>query len=460
MTAMTTTNRHADLLILGGGSAGLGAAMAARHAGRSVLMVSAGPIGGDCTFTGCVPSKTLLAASAQGASFADAMDRVRSTIDEIAATETAEVLAAEGIPVVDGWGRMRPGGAVEVAGTRFEGERTIIATGTAPRIPPLPGLESVDVLTNEDLFDLREAPSSLAILGGGPVGLEMAQAFARFGIPVTVLEAEDRVLPREEPEASDLIAGVLRRDGVDVRTGSRVERVEKVDGGGIRLIDGDGTVVEAEQLLVAVGRRPVTDGMELAAAGVRLDERGYIATSDDLSTSAEGIYAAGDITGRVQLTHAAFEMGRLAADNAFARRAKRFDAGLVPQCVFTSPEVARVGAVERDAAGKNVRVAEWPMTAVDRAVTDGRTDGFVKLISGPQPLIGNRVGGGRVVGATIVADRAGEMIHEPALAMSTGMFTGRLALTSHAYPTWSMAVQQCAALFFTEMQGRAARPAR
>ena len=222
MTATTTTNRHADLLILGGGSAGLGAAMAARHAGRSVLMVSAGPIGGDCTFTGCVPSKTLLAASAQGASFADAMDRVRSTIDEIAATETAEVLAAEGIPVVDGWGRMRPGGAVEVAGTRFEGERTIIATGTAPRIPPLPGLESVDVLTNEELFDLREAPSSLAILGGGPAGLEMAQAFARFGIPVTVLEAEDRVLPREEPEASDLIAGVLRRDGVDVRTGSRV----------------------------------------------------------------------------------------------------------------------------------------------------------------------------------------------------------------------------------------------
>ncbi len=460
MSATTTPNRRADLLILGGGSGGLGAAMAARHAGKSVILVNAGPIGGDCTFTGCVPSKTLLAASAQGATFSDAMERVRATIEEIAATETADVLAAEGIPVVDGWGRMRPGGAVEVDGTRFEGERTIIATGTAPFVPPIPGLESVDVLTNEELFDLREAPASLAILGGGPIGLEMAQAFARFGIPVTVFEAEDRVLPREEPEASDLIADVLRRDGIDVRTGSRVEKVEEVDGGGIRLVDGGGAVVEAEQLLVAVGRRAVTEGMGLDAAGITVDERGYIVTSDDLSTSTEGVYAVGDITGRVQLTHAAFEMGRLAADNAFARRAKRFDADLVPQCVFTSPEVARVGAVERDAAGRKVRVAEWPMSAVDRAVTDGRTDGFVKLISAPKPLIGNRVGGGRVVGATIVADRAGEMIHEPALAMSSGMFTGRLALTSHAYPTWSMAVQQCAALFFTEMQGRTARPAR
>jgi pyruvate/2-oxoglutarate dehydrogenase complex dihydrolipoamide dehydrogenase (E3) component len=459
VTATTTMNRRADLLILGGGSGGLGAAMAARHAGKSVILVNAGPIGGDCTFTGCVPSKTLLASSAQGASFVDAMERVRSTVEDIAATESADVLAAEGIPVVDGWGRMLRGGAVEVDGTRLEGERTIIATGTAPFVPPIPGLDAVDVLTNENLFDLREAPASLAILGGGPIGVEMAQAFARFGIPVTLLEAEDRLLPRDEPEASALIADVLRRDGVDVRTGSRVERVEK-GGAGIRLVDGGGAAVEARQLLVAVGRRAITDGLDLDAAGISVDERGYIATSDDLSTSADGVYAVGDITGRVQLTHAAFEMGRLAAGNAFARRAKRFDARLIPSCTFTSPEIARVGAVESEAAGRNVRVAEWPMSAVDRAVTEGRTDGFVKLISGPKPLIGNRIGGGQVVGATIVADRAGEMIQEVALAMHTRMFTGRLALTSHAYPSWSMAVQQCAGLFWTEMQGRRARPAR
>jgi pyruvate/2-oxoglutarate dehydrogenase complex dihydrolipoamide dehydrogenase (E3) component len=460
VTDVNAMSRRADLLVLGGGAGGLGAAMAARHAGKSVLLVNAGPTGGDCTFTGCVPSKTLLAAAAQGTPFVDAMARVRSTVEDIAATESADVLAADGIPVVDGWGRLRPGGAVEVDGTLFEGDRTVIATGTAPFVPPIPGLDTVEILTNENLFDLREAPASLAILGGGPIGLEMAQAFARFGIPVTLFEAEDRLLPREEPEASALIADVLRRDGVDVRTSSRVERVEKADGGGIRLVDGAGAVVEVEQLLVAVGRRAITDGLDLDAAGVTVGERGYITTSDDLSTSAEGIYAVGDITGRMQLTHAAFEMGRLVAHNAFARRAKRFEARLIPSCTFTSPEIARVGAVESEAAGSKVRVAEWPMSAVDRAVTDGRTDGFVKLISGPKPLIGNRFGGGEVVGATIVADRAGEMIHEAALAMRTKMFTGRLAQTSHAYPTWSMAVQQCAGLFWTEMQGRTARPAR
>jgi pyruvate/2-oxoglutarate dehydrogenase complex dihydrolipoamide dehydrogenase (E3) component len=434
--------------------------MAARQAGRSVLLINAGPIGGDCTFTGCVPSKTLLAAGRHGASFSEAMQRVRATVADIAATESADVLEAEGIPVVDGWARLESSGAVSVDGTRFEGDRIVIATGTGPAVPPIPGLDGVDYLTNETLFDLTDAPSSLAILGGGPIGVEMAQAFSRFDIPVTVLEAESRLLPRDEPDASDLIADVLRRDGVDVRTGSRVDRVEPADGGGIRLIDDGGGVVEVDRLLVATGRRAVSDDLGLDAAGVATDGRGYVETSDDLSTSVDRVYAVGDITGRLQLTHAAFEMGRLAADNAFSRRAKRFDASLVPSCTFTSPEIARIGPIESDAAGPGVRVAEWPMSAVDRAVTDGRTEGFVKLISGPKPVIGNRVGGGQLLGATIVADRAGEMIQEVALAMRTRMFTGRLAQTSHAYPSWSMAVQQCAGLFFAEMQGRTARPAR
>ena len=460
MTVTNPTSRRADLVVVGGGSGGLGAAMAARHAGRSVLLVNAGPIGGDCTFTGCVPSKTLLAAGSQGASFSEAMQRVRATVDDIAATESADVLAADGIPVVDGWARLEPDGAVAVDGHRFKGERTVIATGTAPSVPPIPGLDSVAFLTNETLFDLVDAPASLAILGGGPIGVEMAQAFARFGIPVTLYEAESRLLPRDEPAASDLIADVLRRDGVDVRTDSRVERVEQADGGGVRLTDAGGGVVEVDQLLVAVGRKAVTDGLDLDAAGVLTDARGYITTADDLATSVDGVYAVGDITGRIQLTHAAFEMGRLAAHNAFARRGKRFDASLIPSCTFTSPEIARIGPIESDAVGRGVRVAEWPMSAVDRAVTDGRTDGFVKLISGPKPVIGNRIGGGELVGATIVAERAGEMIHEVALAMRTRMFTGRLAQTSHAYPSWSMAVQQAASLFFAEMQGRTARPAR
>ncbi len=199
MTVTNATKRRADLLVVGGGAGGLGAAMAARHAGHSVLLINAGPIGGDCTFTGCVPSKTLLAAGSQGASFSEAMVRVRTTVDEIAATESADVLEADGIPVVDGWARLQPDGAVTVDGTRFEGERTVLATGTAPSVPPIPGLDSVEYLTNETLFDLTDAPTSLAILGGGPIGVEMAQAFARLGVPVTLYEAESRLLPATSP---------------------------------------------------------------------------------------------------------------------------------------------------------------------------------------------------------------------------------------------------------------------
>jgi pyruvate/2-oxoglutarate dehydrogenase complex dihydrolipoamide dehydrogenase (E3) component len=216
--------------------------------------------------------------------------------------------------------------------------------------------------------------------------------------------------------------------------------------------------VDADELLVAVGRKPVTDGLGLDEAGVRVDRRGFIQVDSRLRTTASGIFAAGDVAEHLQFTHVAYETGRMAALNALARvPLHRFRTSSVPRVTFTDPEVARVGITESEAAAQGARVAFLPMTELDRAITAGRTEGFVKIIAGPRPIL-RRAAGGRVLGATIVAPRAGEMLHELVLAMRTGMFPARLALTTHAYPTWSMAVQQAAAQFFGEFGGRSARP--
>jgi pyruvate/2-oxoglutarate dehydrogenase complex dihydrolipoamide dehydrogenase (E3) component len=452
-----------DLVVIGGGAAaGLGAARAAARAGARVLLVSDGPPGGDCTFTGCVPSKTLIEAAAHGLPYPVAAQRVRDAVAAIAATETPQTLRAEGVDVVLGRARFVAPGRLSVDGLPVTGRRYVVATGAAPLIPPIPGLAEVAYLTNETVFDLPERPDSLAVLGGGAVGCELAQAFARLGTRVTLIEALDRLLAREEPEASTVIADVFAREGIDVRVGARVEKVATDPGGQVRLSLADGTTVGAQQLLVAVGRTPVTDGLDLPAIGVAVDERGYVVTDEHLATTATGVYAAGDVTGRMPFTHAAFHMGRLAAGNALSQRPwrrRRYDPAATPWVTFTDPEVARVGVTEAHAAERGGRVAWLPMAEMDRAIAAGRTDGFIKLVAGPRRLLGN-LGGGRILGATIVAARAGEMIHEPALAMATRMFTGRLAAATHAYPTWSYGIQLAAAQFFMPVGGRHARPAR
>jgi pyruvate/2-oxoglutarate dehydrogenase complex dihydrolipoamide dehydrogenase (E3) component len=434
---MTTDQGH-DLIVIGGGAAGLAAARTGAGLGARTLLVAEGPIGGDCTFTGCVPSKTLIEHAARGASFAEAMTAVRDAVQTIAATETADVLRGEGIEVLPG--------------------RAVFLVGARPAVPSVPGLGGLPYLTSETVFGLEERPRSLAVLGGGTTGCELAQAFHRLGVRVDVVEAADRVLPGADPDASEVVADVLAREGLTVRTGAGVVAAEAASGG-VRLRLAGGAVVDADRLLVAVGRAPATAGLGLDAAGVRTGGTGHVITDRRLATTARGVYAAGDVTGRLQLTHAAYAMGRVAARNALGgrRRAAYADDG-VPWVVFTDPEVAQVGLTETE-AGPDARVVYLPMTELDRAVTAGRTDGFVKLVAGPRRLLGHR-GGGRLLGATIVAARAGEMIHEPALALRTGMFTGRLAQTVHAYPTWSIAVQQAAAQFFGGHGGRTARPPR
>jgi pyruvate/2-oxoglutarate dehydrogenase complex dihydrolipoamide dehydrogenase (E3) component len=460
---METVDREFDLVVIGGGAAGLSAAREGARRGARTALVQDGPVGGDCTFTGCVPSKTLLAAAARGESFADAMAAVRMAVARIAASEDDVALKRDGVWVIHGRAVLRSTREVDVDGARLRCGRLIIATGAGPAVPPIEGLRDIDPLTNETIFSLTSLPPRLAVLGGGAIGCELAQAFARLGSTVTVIEAEDRLLPREEPEASDVVAAALAGDGVAIGTAATLERVEALDDrGDVRLRLDTGTVVVADRVLVAVGRRPATDGLGLAEIGVALDEGGHVRTDATLATSVKGIWAIGDVTGRMPFTHAAARMGFVAARNALAprgRRRQRFDPRPIPWVTFTAPEVGRVGMTEADASERGGRVAYLPLDAVDRAIASGETRGFVKLIAGPRRLL-RTAGGGRLLGATVVAPTGGELIHEAALAMRTRMFTGRLAQTTHAYPTWSIAIQQAAAQFFFELDGRTARPAR
>ncbi len=449
-----------DLIIIGGGAGGLAAARAARWVGANVLLVNDGPLGGDCTFTGCIPSKALLAASRDGLEFGPAMDRVRSAISRIAAGETAEVLRSEGVKVIDGRATVKTHDTVVVDSKRITAPKIVIATGGRAFVPPIPGLESVDILTNESVFALTEKPASLGIVGGGAIGCEMAQAFSKLGVQVTLFELAPHLLPREEPDAGAVVESVLAAGGVTVRTGHNIDKVAPTDDGSAIKVATAAGEYSFEKILLAVGRVPNSSGIGLESLGVKFDSRGFIQTDKRLATATRGIYAVGDVTGKLPFTHAADEMGRLAAGNALKKGPRgEFRTSWIPWATFTDPEVARVGMTESEAADHGGLVAEIPISELDRAVTDGYHEGFIKLIAGPRRGL-RRVGGGQLLGATIVAPRAGEMIHEVALAMRTKMFTGRLAQTVHAYPTWSYGIQKAAAQFFGEVEGRSARPAQ
>ena len=455
-----------DLIVVGAGAAGLGAVRAALWADADVALITDSAPGGDCTFTGCVPSKALLAAARDGLSFAAAMTRVRTTVAHIAATESADVLREAGATLIEGRARLVTHDTVAVGDQRISAPRIVLATGSRPALPEVSGLIEAQPLTSETVFDVTEAPKSLGIIGGGATGCELAQAFAAFDVEVTLFEAAAELLPDEEPEATSILRASLQDRGVSVRPDSRVERIEAVSG---PHGESDGTCsvfcqqerepVIVERLLVAAGRTPVTEGLGLKAMKLKLDLRfGQIITDGRLATSVKGVYAAGDVTANgLMLSHAADEMGRIAAGNALGKGLRgRFKAHMVPRVVFTDPEVASVGVIPANAPPGS-RVARLPLAEVDRAITDGRTDGFIAIAAGPRPLLRN-IGGGRILGATIVAPRAGEMIAEVVLAMRAGAFAGRLAQASHAYPTWSSGVQKAAAQFFGEVEGRRASP--
>ena len=442
-----------DLLIIGGGSAGLTAARFARRMDLSVAIVEKGRLGGDCTWTGCVPSKTLLkaakstqtikdaarfgiTASAPVIDFKSVVGRVDSVVQEIFESESPETLRSEGIDVIEGEARFVGRRSVAVGGKEISARRFLVCTGARPLIPPIEGLADVDYLTYETVWDLEELPSRLAIIGGGPIGCEMAQAFCRLGSSVTLVEAAGRVMLQDEPEAADVIAQRLIQDGVDLRTGAALERVEKTTTG-VRLVLGGGGPVEASAVLMAVGRRPKVEGLDLDAANVAHDRNG-IKVNKYLRTSQRFIYAAGDCTGGYQFTHYAGYQGFMAVRNAFLPFNKKSVLERVPWTTFTDPEVAHVGMTESEAKerySEKVQAATWPMEQTDRWITEGDSPGFLKVVYLPN---------GKLLGATVVASRAGEMVQEWALALDQGLKMAHMAESIHIYPTYSLASQQLA----------------
>ena len=446
-----------DLIIVGGGAGGLGALRAALWVDADVAMINDGEPGGDCTFSGCVPSKTLLAGARSGLSFGDTMERVSAVVERIASTESAEVLRSHGATFIDDRARIVTHDTVAVGESRITAPRIVIATGGRAFVPPIPGLADARHHTSDTIFALRRQPDRLGIIGGGPLGCEMAEAFAAFGTQVHLFEGADRLLPREEPAASAIVEMALTAKGVRVSTGARIERVAN-EGSAIALHSADSATL-VDEVLVAAGRSPNSKGFGLEELGVRFNDRGHVRTDDRLQTDVDGLYAVGDVTGKLPFTHAADEMGRLAAGNALKKGIRgRYRTDQTPWVTFTSPEVARVGATEADAARRGGRVVELPMAEMDRAITDGAEQGFIKLITGPKRFT-RHAGGGRIIGATIVAERAGELINEIALAMRARVFAGRLAQTVHAYPTWGYGIQKTAGQLFGEVEGRTWRPA-
>src|SRR5262245_30420496 len=436
-----------ELAVLGGGSAGLAAATFAAGMGAHVVLVEADRLGGDCTWTGCVPSKALIHAArvvhqgrtsgwlaAGDIDLPAVMRHVREAVRRVSELESVASLRARGIDVVIGRARFLDRNVVEADGRRLEARHFVVCTGAEPALPPIPGLRDVPHLTYRTVFDLDTPPRRLLVLGGGPLGAELAQAFQRLGSSVTVLEQLDRLLPLANPEASAVIERRFRQEGIELVLACEVDRVEG-DGGEVAVMAA-GERRAGDALLVATGRRPRVAGLGLEEIGVAVTPHG-IEVDGDLRTSLRHVYAAGDVAGGPQFTHYAVWQGYAAARNALFPGRVRGTRTPVPWAVFTDPEVAQVGLSEADAraGGRRVEVHRWPVERIDRAHTDGDTDGFLQLVTS---------GGDRLLGATIVSAGAADLANQLVVALEAGIGLSRLARVIHVYPTRGYGLLQLA----------------
>jgi pyruvate/2-oxoglutarate dehydrogenase complex dihydrolipoamide dehydrogenase (E3) component len=405
-----------DLVVLGGGTAGLVCAAGAAGLGARVALVERGLLGGECLNTGCVPSKALLhqARSSSATDFASVMARVRDARVALAPKDAATRMQSLGVDVFFGAATFAGPRAITVGGREVRFRRAVIATGSRPTVPQIPGLQDRPFLTNETVFELTTQPRDLVILGAGPVGCELAQAFARLGTRVSLIERAPQVLPRDDPDAARIIARALADDGVDVRTGVNLTHVP-----------------EAEAVLVAAGRTPNIEELDLERAGVVFDARG-IRVDDRLRTTNPRIFAAGDVCGSWQFTHAADAMARIVVQNTLFFGRKKLSDVTIPWCTFTSPELAHVGVTMQEAVRYHASSVTVPLTEVDRAVIDDATNGFVRVHHER----------GRIVGATIVAPHAGELIALVAVAMAGEGTLAELSAAVFPYPTIALALKR------------------
>jgi len=448
-----------NLVVIGAGTAGLVSAAGAAGLGAKVALIERHLMGGDCLNVGCVPSKGIISAARAAAAvrhaeefgvdvpegtqvdFSAVMERMRRLRADIAPHDSAARFRDLGIDVFLGDGTFTGPDSIEVAGKTLRFSKAVIATGARASAPPIPGLNEVDYLTNETVFSLTELPSRLGVIGAGPIGSEMAQTFARLGSDVALIETAHGILPREDRDAAERVQKMILHDGVQLYCCGKKTEVSNA-GGRIHLsMESHGTQheIDVDALLVAVGRAPNVDGLNLEAAGVEYDPKIGVQVDDKLRTTNKRIFAAGDICSKYKFTHAADFMARIVIQNAlmpfFVPKAKASNL-IVPWCTYTSPEIAHVGISEQEAEQRDIPIDTFrqELDDVDRAILDGETEGFVKVHL--------RKGTDQILGATVVAAHAGDIISEFTLAMRNGIGLKGIANTIHPYPTQAEAVRK------------------
>lgn len=447
-----------DIAVIGGGPAGLAISEVAPRLGVRVAIIEGAKLGGDCTWSGCVPSKALLAAGnarhrgrsaerfglpgfeERGAvDLGAVMDRIHDHQQSIfERADAPDVLRERGIDVIEGYARFEGPDRVVVDGKLVDARYFVVATGASAAVPPIPGLAEAGYLTNENVWELRELPRRLLVIGGGAVGLELGQAFGRLGSDVTIVEAAAEVLPALDGELASTLRGALEGDGVTVHTSVVVRSIERRGDGACAVVEtADGATVELayDQVLVATGRRPNVSELGLEAAGVTYDPRAGIAVDGNMCTSNPRVYAAGDVIPGPRFTHTAAMEGVSAMMSAVLLMPRPLDPRLIPIVTYTSPETASIGLTEAEARAQyeDVRVRRAPLLDSDRATVDQTAPGFVKVIT--------RGKGERIEGAQIVAPAAGEVIHEFGLAMREQLGLRELAQLPHAYPSYALSAQ-------------------
>jgi pyruvate/2-oxoglutarate dehydrogenase complex dihydrolipoamide dehydrogenase (E3) component len=449
-----------NLVVVGGGTAGLVTAAGAAGLGATVALVERDLLGGDCLNFGCVPSKALIRTARAAAEMRDAaeygiqpvdvrvdfgrvMERMRRLRTELSAKDSARRYRdGLGVDVFIGEARFTSANTVEVDGQTLRFHKGCIATGARAAVPLIPGLAVAGYLTNETVFSLTKLPCRIAVLGAGPMGCEMSQTFRRFGAEMTLLARGPHILPREDEDAAQLVEESMRRDGVRVVTEVAVRRVERRGNEKVLTLDHSRrSEVAVDEILVAFGRVPNVHGLELEAAGVEYDELDGITVDDRMRTTNRRIFAAGDVASRFKFTHMSDATARIVIRNALFCGRERMSALTVPWCTYTDPEIGHVGLSEREASKRGIAVRTFvqDFRDVDRAVVDGETSGLVKVHT--------RKGGDQIVGATVVAKHAGEMLSELTLAIARGVGLGAVGTVIHPYPTQAEAIKKVADTF-------------
>jgi dihydrolipoamide dehydrogenase len=451
-----------NIAVIGGGSAGLVSAYIAAAVKAKVLLIEKHKMGGDCLNTGCVPSKALIRSAkmlsyARRAKdfgfrqttvefdFAEVMERVQRVVKQVAPHDSVERYEGLGVEVLQAEARLVSPYEIEVAGRTISARNIIVATGARPAVPPIPGLEEVGYLTSDTVWTLREQPRRLVVLGGGPIGCELAQSFQRLGCEVFLLQRGERILPREDAEVSDRVAARFRAEGMQVFTGHTAQRFESQDGRRVVVCghEGEERRIEFDQVLIALGRQANVHGFGLEALDVRLSTRGTVAADEFLRTNYPNIYVCGDVTGPYQFTHAAAHQAWYAAVNALFSpfKAFRVDYSVIPWATFTDPEVARVGLNEQEAREQRIpfEVSRYNIDDLDRAIADDEAHGVVKVLTVP--------GKDKILGVTIVGSHAGDIIAEFVAAMRHGFGLNKILGTIHIYPTLAEANKYAAGVW-------------